>query len=381
MPKREDMGSSVERSFVFLSALETIAEKKDTVKALNTMTEWSKMAYGKNRYAAGIYYINYFVLPSMNGADMTKRQLPRWVDEALFHPVLEPTNIPEFLSLFKSNYVDCFSVRKDSPMDQKVYDNADMILEDQWMSIVEDNKNRHRESFFCPLRIEGSVVNEKSNSRRLDENVKTFSVCFGDLDGGDKVSQDLMIAMNLEPSMIVESSNGYHVYYFLDEDVEKEEWVNIQKGIIEALGADKAIKNPSRLLRLPFTYHCKSDPYFVTIKQFKFKRYSKNDLMAAFPYSEKKPKQFYIPDEVERTRDLKTPIPTIITEGDRHGALLEEAGRVYAKLQQDRAYDARCLLKSWYNRSSSPLKPGWEKEVDDVVDFVERREYGTIVSR
>jgi len=70
-----------------------------------------------------------------------------------------------------------------------------------------------------------------------------------------------------------------------------------------------------------------------------------------------------------------------LTEGERHAALLKEAGRIYAKLPREKARDARDALKFWYSRVCQPLKKNWEKECDDVASAIEQREYGSIISK
>lgn len=383
MSKREDAFNLIEREMVFLAAFDMIQKRNDRTKALEFLKEWSSQSNGHNKYAAGIYYVNNFILPTINGADCSKRYLPRWVDEELFHPVLEPETIPEFLRLFQANYVDCFRVKENKDklgLGQKIYDPCDIVSNEEWAKIVEDNKKEARETFFCPLRIDGLMMGK--TGRRLDENVEHFTVCFSDFDGANKVQQELMISMFLEPSIIVESSNGFHVYYFLDEEIEKEEWVRIQKGMIKAFGSDQLIKNPSRLLRVPFTWHMKDrdNPFFVTIKSFRWKRYTKDEMMQAFPYEEPKKKE-WIPRSTDKPKELHIPLPTFIAEGSRHAALLDEAGRTYAHLPQEHAQSARDLLKMWYSKSSQPLKPNWEKEANDIIDYVEKHEYGSPVSQ
>lgn len=84
---------------------------------------------------------------------------------------------------------------------------------------------------------------------------------------------------------------------------------------------------------------------------------------------------------MDNVRGLRIPKPTSLGAGVRHSTLEEECARMYARLAKEKALAARSSLKIWYQASCSPLKGSWEKEVDDMCDWCERKEYGSVISR
>lgn len=82
----------------------------------------------------------------------------------------------------------------------------------------------------------------------------------------------------LKPTLIVETRNGFHVYwvYKEEENTTPEQWIQIQEKLIKKFNSDRAIKNPARLMRLPFTKWMKdkNNPFTVNINTFNDIRYS-----------------------------------------------------------------------------------------------------------
>lgn len=54
------------------------------------------------------------------------------------------------------------------------------------------------------------------------------------------------------PTMVIDSGNGSHAYWRLEEPLEDlGQWATLQRGAIAALNTDATIKNPSRIMRVP----------------------------------------------------------------------------------------------------------------------------------
>ena len=108
----------------------------------------------------------------------------------------------------------------------------------------------------------------------------------------------------LEPDYIIESRNGFHVYYLINPSERKigsEEWSSIEIGIFDYVKAnisnnvDHAVKKSNQIMRLPYSFHKKADDtddgYPVKIiyerKREDKELYFKNDLyesaMFAYP--------------------------------------------------------------------------------------------------
>lgn len=70
-----------------------------------------------------------------------------------------------------------------------------------------------------------------------------------------------------KPSYIVETRNGLHVYWLLYSGVAPEDFIDIQYRLIERFESDKAIKDLSRIMRVPSTNWTKdsNNPYMTTI--------------------------------------------------------------------------------------------------------------------
>ena len=67
----------------------------------------------------------------------------------------------------------------------------------------------------------------------------------------------------LDPSFIIETKNGYHIYWLLDEEIYKDEispkkewndavdkWEKIEQSIVTKLNADPVVKDITRILRV-----------------------------------------------------------------------------------------------------------------------------------
>ena len=71
----------------------------------------------------------------------------------------------------------------------------------------------------------------------------------------------------LMPSIIIKSANGYHAYWLIDYG-KISQFTNLQVKLAEHLGGDTAVKNLSRVMRLPNFYHNKGEPVMVECVKF-----------------------------------------------------------------------------------------------------------------
>ena len=89
-------------------------------------------------------------------------------------------------------------------------------------------------------------------------------------------------SFQLSPTFIINTRNGYHVYWCLEKNnkIQKQEWSKIEKHIVNELDADPKVCNPSRKMRVPFTYwnKDKNSPFFVDIYKFNDIRYSVDEI-------------------------------------------------------------------------------------------------------
>ncbi|MGG1672990.1 hypothetical protein ACIFOE_20585 [Paenibacillus sp. NRS-1783] len=86
----------------------------------------------------------------------------------------------------------------------------------------------------------------------------------------------------IPPSAIVETKNGFHVYYLLKNDTQRHQFETLEGFLIYIFNADMAVKNPARLLRVPDALHLKdlNDPFTIKLEAWNQSvRYDAEDLV------------------------------------------------------------------------------------------------------
>jgi len=105
-------------------------------------------------------------------------------------------------------------------------------------------------------------VHPRKSKNRGDENVASIRCHFADWDGM-KSPQTAFEACKQagvpSPSLIVQSGNGFHGYWLIDNEIDPEDYTGYQKGLAVALGADSSVSNPERIMRVPGFWNMK-DP-------------------------------------------------------------------------------------------------------------------------
>lgn len=108
---------------------------------------------------------------------------------------------------------------------------------------------------------------------------------FVDIDGRKDPDEIESIMEMLMPSFILETKNGYHIYWLLDQAIYKEDeteedwnkhvarWERIEQSIVTTLKADPVVKDITRIMRIPDTYYWKKsgDAYKGGVKNAPFK--------------------------------------------------------------------------------------------------------------
>lgn len=148
--------------------------------------------------------------------------------------------------------------------------------------------------YFAPNRIQEGY-------RRTKEHVAEYNNCYVDIDvGKDESGNYLPLAtvhnrkVELRRSVIsklprytalVETRNGFHVYWSLNPDTTTEEWTETELAIVNTLTlSDPAVKDPSRILRMPLSIHKKDGtlPFVVTVADAHEIRYACESLLQEF---------------------------------------------------------------------------------------------------
>lgn len=112
---------------------------------------------------------------------------------------------------------------------------------------------------FHPVQVFRGAVRRQSELTRI----RAWAV---DLDAGTKEEQWERIRRSpLVPSSVIETKNGYHVYWYA-EDARPETYRSLLARIIHRLDADRNASDLCRVLRTPGYWHQKdpSDPFLVT---------------------------------------------------------------------------------------------------------------------
>jgi P4 family phage/plasmid primase-like protien len=149
----------------------------------------------------------------------------------------------------------------------------------------EDLNIQGYEAYFTVNGFAGTTDNKK-------ESCTSLNAFFIDIDGRKDAEEIAKIKEILDPTYVIETRNGFHVYWVLDEPIFKEEvsaeawneavekWERIEQNIVSNLNADPAVKDLTRILRIPETYYWKKsgDAYKRGVEHAPFKvkgRYAK----------------------------------------------------------------------------------------------------------
>ena len=125
------------------------------------------------------------------------------------------------------------------------------------------------------------TINETDGRGRKTENIIRVRSIWQDDDDGYSG------AFPLPPSMVVSSSPGKFQRYWLANDLSREDFKALMDVMVDKYGSDKNALGTNRVLRLAGFFHNKADRYLVTILEASGVRYSKDELLRAFPPREK----------------------------------------------------------------------------------------------
>ena len=90
-----------------------------------------------------------------------------------------------------------------------------------------------------------------------DEDVQTCRAFFAEWDDRPIEDQEKLWEAKgfLSPTFQVKTRKSVHCYWVLDQPIPAEEWRILQTSLVNALDADRSIKNPSRVLRVAGAWH------------------------------------------------------------------------------------------------------------------------------
>lgn len=159
------------------------------------------------------------------------------------------------------------------------------------INILEQANNQNYEVYF--------MVNSGAGYR--NEDVDKINSVFIDLDCGrdenkSYYSNDIVSLYKqrkltdlynfiLKPSYIIETRNGFHVYWLLKEGATIEQFQKCEEQLINYFDADKQVKKLAQLMRVPNYYWCKdtNDKFKIEIIESNNVRYNIQDIMNVLP--------------------------------------------------------------------------------------------------
>jgi len=121
------------------------------------------------------------------------------------------------------------------------------------------------------------TVNKTDGRGRKTENITRIRAIWQDDDEGYDGD------FPLPPSLVVSTSPGKFQRLWLAQGLSKEEHAGLMRTMVAEYASDKNAADISRVLRLPGFYHNKADPYLVRIVEASGKRYTRDELLKAFP--------------------------------------------------------------------------------------------------
>lgn len=228
----------------------------------------------------------------------------------------------------------------------------------------------------------------KDNNRRGDQLLRPISWVV-DMDNESKQAQWYRIRFSpLTPDIIIESKNGYHVYWICLYGT-RETNREILLLLAEYFHSDKKIAIDTTLIRTPNFYHMKdpNDPFLVTIKYCNVKGYKEKEMLRAFRLTkrEKFNKERYIKKadidsryaleklsghpavnhETFEFDEKKNGITKIIINGKTHSPWIDKFGYIGST---DRGGPTILQWLKWY------VKNGYtnytDKELEKIVEDI-----------
>ena len=189
------------------------------------------------------------------------------------------------------------------------------------------------------------TVNQTDGKGRKAENATRIRAVFQEDDGGHGGP------FPLEPSLIVETSPGhFHRYWLTDwpaDEQGRKDFAAVMERMVESYGSDKNAKDIVRVLRVPGFLHRKGDPHLVRIVEARGRRYTQDEILAAFP-------------PVKRQEKKEPPRHEWKPQGDDDRRIREALDRINAD-ERDVWLQIGMALKDEYGDSGRGLWDDWSR--------------------
>lgn len=161
-----------------------------------------------------------------------------------------------------------------------------------------------------------------------------------------------ILSFTLRPSIVIETKNGYHVYWLL-EDGNHKMFKHIQLQLVNHFDGDAMCVNVSRLLRLPYLLHMKNPkkPFLVKLHiKEKQNRYTQEELKSALPE---------LPEEILQKLSTSTSENAYIniSSGRRSDILEVLRDKIDSNIvkENDKKISMHCIMPDHPDRSPSAV--------------------------
>lgn len=201
-----------------------------------------------------------------------------------------------------------------------------------------------------------------------DAEIKRFNAVFVERDDLPIEEQhQILTDCPIATSIRVETKKSVHAYWLLQENCTTDEWREMQKRLIAYFDGDKSIKNPSRVMRLPFYMHLtydeqatgKYESKMVELVRFNpERRYSIAELRNVFPALE----------EPNGNSPNSLEVSPIISNGNRNNELFSLAGSLRRKGLEEN--EILATLREVNTKRVKPPLP--ETEIISIVKSILR---------
>jgi hypothetical protein len=181
---------------------------------------------------------------------------------------------------------------------------------------------------LCRLNLTRGLYFVVNTGGKSDAEITRFNAWFAEDDTLPIDEQHRVLdAAPLGPSIRIETLKSVHAYWLIAGDCDAKGWRDIQQRLIAYFGGDEKIKNPSRVMRLPFFNHVKFNEQdgSLSYKQVELatfhpeRKYTLAEMQNAFPPVE-------LTQKIFNSRDL----PDLLTWDDLNTELkrrIMEAGK------------------------------------------------------
>ena len=205
----------------------------------------------------------------------------------------EPKEQPEPVAEPKMTEADKWSIFKTYVLDNKIQ--MYQLKNNGMFAATKPDKSK--DLWFAPNRIDDAAYTD-GRKKAAGKEITQYNNWYLDIDAGkddnnnyyalDEVERRkkdmlMVIALLPEPTAIVETRNGYHIYWSCYNVTDVETWTAVENKLIDIVKiADPHARDVARLLRVPYStwYKIPSEPYKIKLVSAARNQYPAADMLS-----------------------------------------------------------------------------------------------------